>query len=478
MRFVMACENGHLSDVPWGFWAHSGPAGKRECSSQNVELYFRNDASKGSGLDALYIECGECGSKRDLGRISSPDSIKSLKIRCTGSQPWETWGDCESSPVVLQRGASNLYYPIVRSALDVPGETGEPDSGELLTQVKDHDYFLACQKLLAANKPGYEPLLEMIAADLNSTPEIIKPLIQEQETNTATKKEIPSAEKLLQAEWNILSSPSVVDESNKNFRARVEDSSATVKKWGLNNQISQIVLLDKLREVRAFCGFERVRPGVTTVPPAGQHANINWLPAIEVFGEGFFIQFNQEALLKWEQTANKFITKRIAQIQNKYAEGAVDYLPEPTPKLVAIHTFSHLLIRQLSFECGYSSGSIRERLYTADGQAGLLIYTADSDSEGSLGGLVQQGEQSRIYAIIAAALDQASWCSNDPVCSEMETQGVMGLNKAACHSCTLISETSCTMNNLMLDRKLLLGDDAGNGLFTSALSSIKQSEGN
>lgn len=161
-------------------------------------------------------------------------------------------------------------------------------------------------------------------------------------------------------------------------------------------------------------------------------------------------------------------------MQNKYAEGKVSYLPEPTPRLVAIHTFAHLLIRQLSFECGYSSGSIRERIYAENDQAGVLIYTADSDSEGSLGGLVQQGEANRLYPMIAASLEQASWCSNDPVCSEMETQGVMGLNKAACHSCTLVSETSCTMNNLLLDRKLLLGNEVGDGLFTSVLKNIKE----
>lgn len=474
MRFVMACEGGHMNDVPWEIWAHSGSTGKRECSTKGIDLSFKSDASKGSGLDALYVQCGECGSKRDLGDITSPQAMKSLKLNCTGSQPWEKWESCDKPLVVLQRGASNLYYSVVRSALDVPNEAGEPDSGELLEQLKLHPLYPGCQKLLSSNEAGYEALLGMIADDFNSTSEEIKLLILGGESNSTGKKKIPGAEELQLAEWKVLSSSRVIDESSKNFLARVEGKSDENKTWGLDKLISQIVLLDKLREVRAFCGFERVKPGGDfIVPPAGRHEKINWLPAIEVFGEGFFIKFNQKALVEWEKKANKFVEKRISEIRKKYEEGNVSYLPEPTTKLVMIHTFSHLLIRQLSFECGYSSGSIRERIYAADDQAGLLIYTADSDSEGSLGGLVQQGEQSRIYSTIAAALDQASWCSNDPVCSEMETQGVMGLNKAACHSCTLVSETSCTMNNLMLDRKLLLGDDKGEGFFSSVLDSIK-----
>ena len=473
MRLVMACDGGHLNDVPWKLWAHSGKSGKRDCSTKGSDLYFRNDTTKGSGLDALSIECGECGSKRNLGDITSPETIKGLKITCTGSQPWEKWEDCERSPVVLQRGASNLYYPIIRSALDVPNESSGEDSIDLSEQAKAHGFYSACLELLNGGNQGYEPLLDTIAKDLNSTPEKIKSLILGEEGSKG-KREIPSAEELQVAEWRLLSSDRVVDESNNNFLARIESKSDEHETWGLDKLIGRIVLLDKLREVRAFCGFERVKPaGDFVIPPSGRHKEINWLPAVEVFGEGFFIQFSQDALVKWEKKANKFIGNRISGIKKKYEEGNVSYLPEPTPKLVMIHTLSHLLIRQLSFECGYSSGSIRERIYTDEDQVGLLIYTADSDSEGSLGGLVQQGEQSRIYSTLAVALEQASWCSNDPVCSEMETQGVMGLNKAACHSCTLVSETSCTMNNLMLDRKLLLGDENGEGFFTSVLSSIK-----
>jgi hypothetical protein len=477
MRFVAACESGHLSDVAWIFWAHSGP-GRKECGERDSRLYFRNDSSKGSGLDALFVECDECGSKRNLGDITSPGALDSLKLKCTGSQPWEKWDrdSCESSLVVLQRGASNLYYPIVRSALDIPNEEQVVNLDDLREQAKSHGYYCAINDLIdRGDIDNAQPLLSMMANDFNVEVEVIAELFSDEGDHPKQEKiEIPKAEELQLAEWRVLSSPQVTELESHNFVARIEPKVDSIKTWGLDKLLERVVLLDKLREVRAFCGFERVKPGIAVIPPAGRHENINWLPAMEVFGEGIFIQFDQKALMEWERKSGPFILTRIKNMQEKYEEGKVTYLPEPTPRLVAMHTFAHLLIRQLSFECGYSSGSIRERIYAETDQAGILIYTADSDSEGSLGGLVQQGEAKRLYPMIAAALEQAGWCSNDPVCSEMETQGVMGLNKAACHSCTLVSETSCTMNNLLLDRKLLLGNDVGDGFFTAVIENIKQ----
>jgi len=117
-------------------------------------------------------------------------------------------------------------------------------------------------------------------------------------------------------------------------------------------------------------------------------------------------------------------------------------------------------MRQLTFDCGYASASLRERIYCEPEAAnyGLLIYTADGDSEGTLGGLVRQGEQERLTAFVGRALQACSWCSGDPLCFESEHQGIGGLNRAACHACMLVSETSCECANALLDRRLLIGD--------------------
>ena len=126
-----------------------------------------------------------------------------------------------------------------------------------------------------------------------------------------------------------------------------------------------------------------------------------------------------------------------------------------------IHTFAHVLINELVFDCGYGSASLKERLYcsslTDPEMNAVLIYTAAGDTEGSMGGLVRQGEADRLPQLIENAILRASWCTSDPVCIESSGQGPSGMNLAACHSCALLPETSCEMMNLQLDRAMLVG---------------------
>jgi hypothetical protein len=481
MRFVMACENGHMDDVPWDYWAHSGPKGNRNCDDKRNQLEFRSNAARGSGLDALSIRCtnSNCGSSRDLGSITAPLQLQQLGIKCNGRQPWEKMqpGSCDASPRVLQRGASNLYFPVVRSALDIPVAGALAGGSDLEAAVSGHMHFESCKDLVAKEQDAAaSALAQMIASDNECSADDVLAIIKG-DLPEPGNMQLPSDEQLKAAEWEVLSSVDVVNSLSKNFVARVEPDLPTYDRWGISKLIERVVLLDKLREVRAFCGYERVDTNGQIVPPAGQHESIKWLPAIEVFGEGIFLQLNQNEIEGWKSENKEFSSTRLATVVENYNKRQISYLSEPTLELLTLHTLAHLLIRQLSFECGYSSGSIRERIYAAPGQAGVLIYTADSDSEGSLGGLVQQGESRKILATIAAALETACWCSNDPVCSEMEMQGVMGLNKAACHSCTLVSETSCTMNNLMLDRKLLIGTETESGLFSEVLASVRADTG-
>jgi len=475
MRFVMACEHGHLEDIPWDYWAHShGNDGA--CGDRN-SLFFESSPSKGSGLDALSVQCKACGSERHLGRLPGPNSMPSLGVQCKGRQPWEpkNVNGCESPLVVLQRGASNLYYPVVRSALDIPVGAALGGQSDLLLAVESHSSYETCRRMLVEinNEGAAREIAKLIAKDVECTVDEVIACISPKDDASKNNFKLPTVEELQSAEWDVLVSSDVEDHTTSNFSVRVVHDLSTNDKWDFSSIIQRVVLLDKLREVRAFCGYQRVKPGEILVSPAGRHEDIKWLPAIQVFGEGVFIQFSEDTLSEWENSSSDFINSRLNSMIRRYNEGNVSYLAVPTARLVALHTLVHLLIRQLSFESGYASGSIRERIYAEEGQAGILIYTADSDSEGSLGGIVQQGESHRLLSTMAAALDTASWCSNDPVCSEMETQGIMGLNKAACHSCTLISETSCTMNNLLLDRKLLLGENSCHGLMSAPLGKIR-----
>ncbi|ABC32369.1 conserved hypothetical protein [Hahella chejuensis KCTC 2396] len=478
MRFVVACEEGHLDDVPWDIWAHAASKGNH-CESKANYLYFITDSNKGSGLDALRVECKSCGASRNFEMLTSPSALSNIGLSCTGRQPWQKMqlGTCTATPVVLQRGASNLYFPVVRSALDIPIDNSRVDSS-ITEKIKSNSLFDEYINRLSIDKNSAELLAKIITNEENCTLEDLEHAASNESHQTPSDTKVPIDHyEIQEAEWSFLISENIESHRENTFSARVEHGFHQATQWDLEKKFDRIVLLDRLREVRAFLGFERVNPGGNTlVSPSGNN-DINWLPAIEVYGEGIFFQFSESEMEQWERKEADFISSRIDPIKKRYDEGQVNYLDTPTPRLLLIHTFAHLMIRQLSFQSGYSSGSIRERIYAAENQAGVLIYTADSDSEGSLGGLVQQGQVDKLNATIAAALETACWCSNDPVCSEMETQGVMGLNKAACHSCSLVSETSCTMNNLLLDRKLLLGDVSGEGYFTSTIRQIRATEG-
>ena len=184
-----------------------------------------------------------------------------------------------------------------------------------------------------------------------------------------------------------------------------------------------------------------------------------WLPAIEVRGEGVFLELSDKRLRAWESDPE--VIRRATRVNGNYLKRtqAMGNVPNRviTPRMLLIHTLAHVLINQWSLDCGYPAASLRERLYVSDRMAGLLIYTATSDSAGSLGGVVAQAGPGRLDEALREGLSRASWCSADPLCIESDATGVDALNLAACHACTLLPEVSCEEMNLFLDRGLLVG---------------------
>lgn len=234
---------------------------------------------------------------------------------------------------------------------------------------------------------------------------------------------------------------------------------------------SDVYLVRRLREVMVLKGFRRITPempsdkgdprskGATREFMPVSHQELDWLPANRLYGEGIFIRFNEDRLKKWE----KSVGDRYDEMKSRLRKGpGADKF---SPRYVLLHTFSHLLIRQLTAKCGYSGSAIRERIYSTyrDHEfrmAGVLIYTSSSDSDGSLGGLVRQGEPEELDDTILNLLQEATWCSSDPLCIESKSQGYNSLNYAACHACTLLPETSCEARNCLLDRVAVVGKDS------------------
>jgi len=235
----------------------------------------------------------------------------------------------------------------------------------------------------------------------------------------------------------------------------------------IGSSFERISLLHKLRETRAFVGFSRIFPGddLTQEERWGLMAleKKKWLPAIIVRGEGIFLKFREDRLAEWIARTGTIHEGRFSSMsQNMENLRSKRHQQHKliTPKHVLIHTFAHLLINELVYECGYGSASLRERIYSAEGgnpMSGVLIYTAAGDSEGSMGGLVQMGQPGNLEVAVARAIEKARWCSSDPVCIESRGQGPDNCNLAACHSCALVPETSCEEQNRLLDRGVVVG---------------------
>jgi hypothetical protein len=245
----------------------------------------------------------------------------------------------------------------------------------------------------------------------------------------------------------------------------------------VRSSFERVSLLHKLRETRAFVGFSRIYPGDDLTQEERwklvAQEKKRWLPAVIVRGEGIFLKFREDRLRAWIEKFALPHESRFLKINQHMGELRERRHQQPkliSPKHVLIHTFAHLLINELVYECGYGSASLRERIYSVDGNnpmSGVLIYTAAGDSEGSMGGLVQMGQPGYLEAVVARALEKASWCSSDPVCIESKGQGPDNCNLAACHSCALLPETSCEEQNRLLDRGVVIGtiENPSSGFF-------------
>jgi len=233
--------------------------------------------------------------------------------------------------------------------------------------------------------------------------------------------------------------------------------------------IERVLLLKRLREVNALIGYTRVEAPEETADPDERppmadlcRGRPDWVPATEVHGEGIFLQFNETAIRSWESKDAVETRSSLLMAGHRGWRNARKLDPEkgfPGGRYAMLHTFAHLLIRELALDCGYNAASIRERIYASsddDPMAGILLYTAAADSDGTLGGLIELGKPDNLGRLIEQALHRASVCSSDPLCSEHDPEKDRSLHSASCHACAFVAETSCERSNRYLDRALLI----------------------
>jgi Domain of unknown function (DUF1998) len=481
MRFVAVCANGHLADIDWRRWAHSEARrdrDKSQCQSSD-KLRFVNRSDVGGGLRSLEVICDQCHASRSLDNLTSRIALRQIGIPCPGRQPWQNQQDaraCDEALVALQRGASSVYFPEVVSAIDIPPEstwTYKNDPGRKLLQHSDFRSLVE-----RPDHPLRSPLLDVIAKDTGLARVDVERELTRELGGDAPRGVEGSLDDIPPDEWEALCTPTEGHDPRDLFITRraprgVSSGDDRDAQAVLDQKIEDVVLVDRLREVRVLTEFRRHT--MKRAVRSNLAAHVEHLPAVEVFGEGFFVRFEEDIFGAWESHSK--VRERCQKLATRAQAASAHWLEVPTPRYVLLHTLAHLLLRNTAFEAGYSTSSLRERLYATRGtkkpeMAGILIYTAAGDTEGTLGGLVRMGEHERLSRLIFASIVSAQWCSFDPVCTDSLGQGPSGLSLAACHACSLVPETSCVATNRLLDRRLVV--DPEFGFFADVVARLNQ----
>lgn len=466
-RFIVACSLAHMDDFPWSHYVHADKSqSKKDCTGRDLKLL---DDAKTGAISDLVVRCEYCDISRPLDEAFSREGWKLLGT-CNGSRHWLGPGErenCKEHLRAMLRGASNLYFPVVVSALSIPPYTA-PEYTAICRILDRLSGIESLEDLRTVMKIG--SILHELAG---FTPEEVWEALQNQ-------RGIPVGKSLdlLYPEWEAILRGSSPDTEHE-FETEEQEVPTAFRPW-----VSRLITLKRVVEVRALEGFTRIDPppdaitmlldenhdaDTPDVKPAiriaslGHKSDCSWLPGIMTRGEGIFLALKEEELQKWERKVDE-AGRVMGEAFRHYCEDrqlTKHYKPHfPGVRYVLLHSLAHALMRQLCLDSGYSHTSLRERIYARSEEecsmAGLLIYTATPDSEGSLGGLVDLGRTNRFESVLWNSLQDTALCSADPLCAE-HTPGMIGdLNGAACHACLLAPETSCERANRFLDRSFLV----------------------
>ena len=497
IRFVGGCPHGHIQDLYWRAFVHRGQIEnedsedeehprpekpffchideeKGRMSTEKGERYTSDLAILSSGtsgeLSDLYVLCRRCGATRSLQDLRQPNALGG----CQAWRPWLPHNDesCDEKLKLLIRTGSNVWFPQRLSVLSIPDSSDKVkklvskhwDSLQDVETTRDLTLLFSLVRALSRAFQDFEPgdVLDAIRAKRTGADKKLAPIRE------AEWKE------LMTAEWGY--DHDLPPKGETWFARRLDIE--------LPKFLDRVVLVHALREVRAMVGFTRIEsapqgpegevdPSMSLAPMS---EGADWIPAVEVLGEGVFLAFNEAEVRKWEKRdavqkrEEQFRDALRAENQLAASDGSMDRFS--SARLIMLHSLAHMLITQISLECGYSASAIRERIYCfrhpedpSLSRAGILLYTGTPGSEGTLGGLVEVGRE--VVRHLKLALERNRICSNDPVCAQHAPDGPEDGRRregAACHGCLLIAESSCERMNRDLDRALVVetleGEDA------------------
>jgi hypothetical protein len=457
VRFLLACREGHLTDFPWVEYLH-----KQNVPCKPARLTLREFGAAGDASD-IIIKCLECRLERRMADAFDRDAFR---IQCSGHHPHlrqTEVGGCEEEARTILLGASNSWFPLVMSALSLPPRAQD----KLALLVAEH--WPTLKDIPSLEVARFVTAPSRMPALVPFDPEEIWAAIEARKREA--HPDVPEDADLKIAEWDSLTA-TPLPSPTKDFRV-----TRVPPPGGFGQVFQDTVLLEKLREVRALLGFTRIESKGDFADAAyvedGRETALSrqsptWLPASEIRGEGIFLRLHEDTLRRWEQRPE------VRQLEREFLQAHMGWRqlrrqnpPEagfPGIRFVLLHSLSHALMRQIALECGYTAASVRERLYSRTPNqehgpiAGILIYTAASDSEGTLGGLVQLGHTVTLGRQLQHALESMRICGSDPLCAEHSPiPDGRGVHGACCHACLFAPETSCERGNRFLDRTTLVG---------------------
>ena len=470
MRWVMVCEDGHMTDIDWSYYCHQGHvADTGRCKPPPERGSIKFFTTQGGDFDQMFLQCTECGAKNNFEFLKSVSN--DFGPSCPGYQAWgyNENPSCDKKALFQPRGSTVIHYPKILSSLDLSSEERSSD-------IRDNDVYQNTVDMVGQGlwetseglRRNTYAILSNLAEEHGYSEEEVRQAFHEDMTSQDNSAQEPIDETydleliqkdILFKEYQLITSAENIDIST------LKKSDVDIGGIEQRDFIKRLIRIENLTEVRAFFGFNRVNPDNEPITADLENSK-DWIPGVKVLGEGIFFEIDDSKINSWKENNRDAINLRISLVRNAFRDHPLgeEMGAAASPEFILMHTLSHIFISKLAFQAGYSVNSIRERIYCFPeiNSFGVLIYTADSDSEGSLGGLQELGKASKFSNIFMKSIEDSRWCSNDPICRESEGFSVQQLNRAACHSCSLLPETSCIYNNTLLDRVLLTGEPEEN----------------
>ena len=460
--WVLIHEDGHMADLPWHYLAHrdSSKPTQNQCRDDKSQPYLK--MVFGSGQDRI-LHCTRCMAKNGF------DDRLPLSFGQTWRQPWfrePPEGDNrDEQGQIVEINDVRIHSSLTPTALVIP-----PESRIATGSVVDHLYSSSdkCAELESA-RPGLQrkQVVNKIRREFGCTEKDIEDALSEIDKGYPLYGKSITPGELLVKEYQALIKPIPDVREDEDFvpshrtdewRGLSGNIQSDSRAGKILDAIDNVVEVKRLKEIMVMKGFQRMGKEGRIVPPdiVGES---DWLPALELYGEGVFFSIKASVMQQWETQDD--IIKQANVFEKRYEASGQDFDPAITvdPRFLLLHTISHLLIREMETEAGYPAASLKERIYSSRSEkqpmAGVLVYVAVPDVAGSLGGLGELAEPGRLLKLLTRVFERAQWCSLDPVCSRHEGQGPNLLNRAACHACALIPETSCAYGNMLLDRTFI-----------------------